>query len=262
MRPLAARVEELEDAESSSGTEVLAMRAPWMGPRLLVGALALAAAVALAVSTLRPGVALPRSSGFKSLIAKAEESGASAPECVPFDTACYGCGGIECTACNATVQLKCCVANAESADDRKACCDGAKADKADKAGVCVETVPEKVCSESGKGCKDTGCCKNKDHTCFVKDSHWADCKATCEVGKVDNNSKVEDRAPWSCLVPGQCAPDHLNCKLFPAGCCDHAKKCYVKNKWWAGCRKSCKAGRPYEHDSNNEPWNCTVVEVE
>mmetsp|Transcript_78738 Transcript_78738/g.238809 ORF Transcript_78738/g.238809 Transcript_78738/m.238809 type:complete len:262 (-) Transcript_78738:232-1017(-) len=260
MRPLATRVEELEDTESS-GTEVLTARARWTAPRLLAGALALAAAIALAVATLRPGAALPRSSGLESLIAKAEASGASVPECVPYATACAGCKEGECAACNATVQLKCCIANAGSADSRKACCDDTKADKADVAEVCVKTVPEKKCSEAGKGCKDTGCCENKNLTCFVKNSHWADCKAACKPGEVDKNSKEEDQAPWSCLVPGQCAPDHLNCKLFPAGCCDHGKKCYVKNQWWAGCRTSCKAGRPYEHDPSKEPWNCTIVET-
>merc|ERR1719215_149697 len=56
----------------------------------------------------------------------------------------------------------------------------------------------KPCHASGTDCRDNGKCCDKSTTCYWKNEHWADCKASCNRGTFDPNSPVEHRAPWSC----------------------------------------------------------------
>lgn len=58
---------------------------------------------------------------------------------------------------------------------------------------------------------------------------------------------------------GKCSGADEDCR--DTHCCQEpGKQCYLKNQWWAGCRKACVPGI-YAKDTpeNQQPWACTPV---
>merc|ERR1711894_300287 len=85
-------------------------------------------------------------------------------------------------------------------------------------GTGADTAQCKPCHASGTDCRDNGKCCDKSTTCYWKNEHWADCKASCNRGTFDPNSPVKYRAPWSCHPWGTCAtPATPNCEFEPYG---------------------------------------------
>jgi hypothetical protein len=55
-----------------------------------------------------------------------------------------------------------------------------------------------------------------------------------------------------------CSQVGENCSA--SGCCaDASHRCFVKNEYWAGCLKSCRAGKTLANDPYPSPWNCALV---
>merc|ERR1712151_403168 len=86
------------------------------------------------------------------------------------------------------------------------------------------------CSVAGEGCLNTGCCKDPSLTCYVKNEHWADCRKSCEPGKVDPKSPKHLQSPWSCAP--RCSVAGQGC--LATGCCQKSGlQCFRKNEEWA-----------------------------
>lgn len=68
------------------------------------------------------------------------------------------------------------------------------------------------------------------------------------------NSKGMVLAPNGCKGPGE------NCN-FSKCCTVPEHTCFKKNKKWASCRETCKAGEvdPQDPKGHRKPWNCTVL---
>jgi len=54
------------------------------------------------------------------------------------------------------------------------------------------------CAGDVENCRWSKCCKRPDTKCYAKDGHWAECKETCERGKVDFSDPYEYWTPWTC----------------------------------------------------------------
>lgn len=196
----------------------------------------------------------------------ASKDGVCDVRCQTFDEACKGCGGEQCSHCRKTVDLRCCVAKAKAEDEKKACCENEDYNEAIKEGSCNSTEAPKpaACSAAGEGCLQTGCCKDKDLTCFTKNEHWADCKRTCEAGKIDPNSPKDLQSPWSCDTANATKCSKAGDGCLKTGCCqDSTTKCFVKNDHWADCKKTCEPGKvdPNSPKDEQSPWNCTEMNM-
>jgi hypothetical protein len=188
----------------------------------------------------------------------ADKAGVCDIGCQTFEEACKGCGGEQCSYCKATVNLQCCVSKASTDEDKKACCVNDDFKLADKEGVCDVAAPSPgTCSEAGEGCLQTRCCKDPKLTCFKKNEYWADCRQACEPGKVDPNSPADLQSPWNCSKITRCSAAGDGC--MSTGCCqDQSLTCFVKNDHWADCKKACEPGKvdPNSPQDQQSPWSC------
>merc|ERR1740138_1146253 len=110
------------------------------------------------------------------------------------------------------------------------------------------TLPTKVdgvpCGKSGENCIQSQCCSQPGFQCFMKDSGYATCRASCKPGVDANDLKLGKPAtPWSCTKlgtaaeipegPGQCAWAGEN--FMTLKCCNDANmKCYKQDEGFAG----------------------------
>lgn len=147
------------------------------------------------------------------------------------------------------------------------------------------------CEKDGASdCAKSRCCQKSHETCFRKNQYWAACKSSCRKGERDSY----DGSPWDCtpLRPqsnplvtcvkkcrkkrgdvsscvgeclyksspgeGACAKDGSE-DCSKSRCCKKASDtCFVKNKYWAACKSSCKKG---EHDSYDKAkWDCEILD--
>jgi hypothetical protein len=194
-----------------------------------------------------------------NLAKKGDRCGDGAKKCATHEEKCGGCSGEQCSSCNATVDFDCCMAMATTDDDKSECCWRDSFKGANKKDACdAFTAPNSTaCSKAGDGCLNTQCCEDPKLTCFKKNDHWADCKPSCEKGKVDPNSPKEHQSPWSCDVLGKCSAAGQGC--MDTGCCqDSSLTCFVKNEYWADCKKSCEPGKvdPNSPADMQSPWTC------
>jgi len=116
------------------------------------------------------------------------------------------------------------------------------------------------CSVAGKGCLETGCCKEANNRCYMKTVQWADCKPSCVRGKIDKNSPKETWFPWSCDT--KCSKSGDGC--MKTGCCeDPEMTCFEKNANWSDCKPACKAGEvdPNSPKNMQSPWTCRVLQM-
>jgi len=155
--------------------------------------------------------------------------------------------------CIGTAKLNCCLKTALNDAAIKDCC-------SDPLYTGADTAQCKPCHASGTDCRDNGKCCDKSTTCYWKNEHWADCKASCNRGTFDPNSPVEHRAPWSCHPWGTCAtPATLNCEFEPYGghCCNFGDVCYyINNKTGSQCKPKCDDVR---RDVSEGPGDCEAV---
>merc|ERR550532_3796943 len=139
------------------------------------------------------------------------------------------------TGCCQDKALTCFVKNDHWADCKPKC-EAGKVDPNSPKDLQSPWSCEKKCSKGGDGCLETGCCQDPQHTCFKKNDKWADCKKTCEPGKVDPNSPKDEQSPWSC--ERKCSKAGDGC--LKTGCCqDPSLTCFVKNDKWADCKGTC-----------------------
>jgi hypothetical protein len=67
------------------------------------------------------------------------------------------------------------------------------------------TKPSDMCSEDGKDCRETRCCKSRNSKCFVKNDGWAACRPSCTPG-VHQSDPVEYQTPWNCTSLARTSP--------------------------------------------------------
>merc|ERR1712113_91586 len=59
---------------------------------------------------------------------------------------------------------------------------------------------EQKCSDTGKDCRATKCCTNKEYKCFKKYDHWASCNKTCNTHYKWEGGMWQDKGVhvWDC----------------------------------------------------------------
>jgi len=151
-----------------------------------------------------------------------------------------------------------CMGKAQTHDAKQECCGNDDFAAAAKQDAC--DLPDGsafTCSKAGDGCLKTRCCQDPSLTCFKKNDDWADCKQTCEPGKVDPNSPKDQQSPWNCAKLTRCSVAGAGC--MDTGCCqDQSLTCFVKNEHWADCKKACEPGKvdPNSPKDQQSPWSC------
>jgi len=129
------------------------------------------------------------------------------------------------------------------------------------------------CSDVGKDCTDTKCCKAMGHTCYAKNDKWSMCMPKCTPGPLLTD---KEWGIWSCKelggrtpgVPQQagsvrpqkwvehnCSKAGDDCSKTMC-CAGETLQCYQKDKKWASCMRGCNPGHPQKGDKNKDPWSC------
>jgi len=135
-----------------------------------------------------------------------------------------------------------------------------------------------VCAAAGESCKESKCCTDGYHKCYLKDEHWAACNESCSSRMKWVTDKWVEQAEdvWKCTelmsdtdtTEGKMAQDICvkageNCMLSKC-CSDPQDRCYSKDKHWASCNHTCSINSKWEDggwvDKGEEKvWNCTEL---
>jgi len=119
-------------------------------------------------------------------------------------------------------------------------------------------VPNR-CSAEGDNCLFSRCCRDPSMKCYEKNPGWYGCRRSCAPGQVDASEPSGSRTRWSCKVADACAATGDSC--LESRCCrSPGDRCFVKNRYFAACKKSCDVGvhgdDPKEFQT---PWSCEVA---
>lgn len=86
-------------------------------------------------------------------------------------------------------------------------------------------APEKCDTPNDVSCFDSGCCKDPDHFCYIKNQWWANCNPECKPGPQAYEHSHYAGDEWKCQIHGMPCDKEVEDAEGQMKCCiDHACK--------------------------------------